>query len=176
MVRHPMERLLSAYRNKFESSKGSAEMFHKQYGRVIIKAFRPNATIESLVRGHDVTFLEFVQYLLNPTMSLSFNKKESWNEHWEPMNGICNPCTVSYDYIGHFENLVEESNMILDKINPGGGVAYPESKYITTADTRNQMNKYYEQLPFQLINEIRKIYDVDMHLFNYTTKDMLYLN
>lgn len=174
MVRHPFERLLSAYRNKFESNTTKSEWFHKKFGTEIIKALRPSASKESLQKGHDVTFLEFVQYLMNPEMSLEYNEKQSWNEHWESMNGLCSPCTIHYDYIGHFENLVEESNMILDKISPERGFNYPESKYIKTADTQKEMNKYYEQLPFHMIRKLRRIYDMDMHLFNYSVKDMLH--
>lgn len=174
IVRHPLERLLSAYRNKFEGNASTAEWFRQQIGRKIIKAFRPAATQESLEKGHDATFLEFVQYMLDPELSLVSNNNQSWNEHWEPMNGLCNPCTVHYDYIGRFENLVEESDSILKRINPAGGLSYPESKYIKVADTRKEMLKYYEQLPFQLIRRLAQIYAVDMQLFNYSTKGMVH--
>lgn len=173
IVRNPFERILSAYRNKFESPNARAEFFHKQIGCDIIKHYRVNATQESLANGDDVTFLEFVQYLMNPDLSMNYNQKRSWNEHWEPMHSLCNPCAVRYDFIGRFENLVEESNLILDEINPEGGLRYPESKYIPVANTKDKLQKYYNQLPFTLIQKIRTVYGPDMLLFNYSIKGLL---
>jgi len=89
-VRHPLERLLSAYRNKFNQNYSSSEYFRSRYGRQIIKQYRTNATEESLAKGHDVTFGEFVQYIIDPrTLS-----RASFNEHWRPMHDLCLPCSI----------------------------------------------------------------------------------
>ena len=73
-VRHPLERLLSAYRNKSYDNKPSErflnvsanEYFRLHYGTTITKEYRANPSNESLLRGHDVTFLEFFSYLIDP--------------------------------------------------------------------------------------------------------------
>jgi len=59
-VRHPLERLVSTYRDKFTKP---AYYYKRRFGTKIIKAVRgANATTEALQKGHDVKFREMVLY------------------------------------------------------------------------------------------------------------------
>ncbi|XP_044309754.1 carbohydrate sulfotransferase 14 isoform X2 [Varanus komodoensis] len=79
-VRDPMERLLSAYRNKF----GEIKEYQLKYGVEIVKRYRKNPGKST---GDDVTFSEFLQYLLDEEV-------ERMNEHWMPIYNLCQPCAV----------------------------------------------------------------------------------
>lgn len=173
IVRDPLERLLSAYRNKFESKTAPADYFHQEIGSKIIKAYRKHATDKEVKEGTSVTFPEFVRYVTESGFSLNWNKNQSLNEHWEPINGLCSPCTVQYDYIAQFDNLVEESNMILQRIN--SDIKYPagEDSIITQTGTRDKMNKYYDDIPLKHIRVLERIYGMDNLLFNYSTKEAI---
>lgn len=69
-VREPMERLLSTYRNKF----GEIKAYQEKYGAEIIRRYRKGHSKDTAVAGDDVTFSEFVRYLLD-------EDGERMNEH-----------------------------------------------------------------------------------------------
>lgn len=79
-----MERLVSAFRNKFEKNYNSSKYFKERFGVKILKKYR-NATDQNKA-GNGVTFPEFVQYILDDPNHL--------NEHWAPYTSLCLPCYV----------------------------------------------------------------------------------
>ena len=93
-VRHPYERLVSAYRNKFIDSY-NLTLFKKMYGRRIIKHFRRNPDAKSLRTGEGVSFAEFINYVLS-------SDAEFMDRHWKQYDLLCHPCLIYYDYLGAF--------------------------------------------------------------------------
>nr|XP_021525682.1 carbohydrate sulfotransferase 9 isoform X2 [Aotus nancymaae] len=75
-VRDPMERLVSAFRDKFEHPNS---YYHPVFGRAIIKKYRPNACEEALINGSGVKFKEFIHYLLDS------HRPVGMDIHWEKM-------------------------------------------------------------------------------------------
>ena len=106
-VRDPFERLVSAYLDKFVRT----NTFQKTIGRDIIKLYRPDATTEALNEGSDVTFQEFVRYILDERTRTI----RPFNEHWRPLHQLCYPCYIKYDFIGKFETLHEDAKYVLKR-------------------------------------------------------------
>lgn len=155
-VREPMERLLSAYRNKF----GEIESYQRKYGVEIIKRYRKGQAKDSLITGDDVTFAEFVRYLLDEDV-------ERMNEHWMPVYNLCQPCAVSYDFIGSYEHLESDSDFVLQRIGAPPSVHFPERQTWYKPVTMETLHYYLCSLPQKLLRELLPKYILDFSLFTY---------
>lgn len=161
-VRHPFERLLSAFRNKLEKPSHGSKYFRKRIGRDIIKHYRINATNHSLEYGNDVTFEEFAMYLTDHYVP-------AFNEHWKPISELCYPCLIRYDFIGKYETLQSDAEFLLKAINQSD-IKFPK---VRISNTTSQITKYYNTLPPQIIARLYNIFILDFKLFSYTTENIL---
>ena len=87
-VRHPLDRLRSAYYNKFVQIHFVSNKSY-QSG---IDAYRANKSDTS----KDMHFDEFVKFITN-------NNK--YNSHWNTYNSLCHPCAIKFDFIIHLETM-----------------------------------------------------------------------
>lgn len=192
LVRHPFERLLSAYRNKLEGGSPSARYFQSRVGRQIVRELRPGASNESLDQGNDVQFGEFVQYLLTP--ELSRINQTDYNEHWEVIAKLCNPCVMKYNVVGEFKNVIihglenQFSNTIIsfcagkyDTLLDDSALALylAGAKNLTfptghkPSSTRANLRHYFDPLPIGAIRRLYEIYEEDFRMFDYGMDDVL---
>lgn len=155
-VREPMARLLSAYRNKF----GEIESYQKKYGVEIVKRYRSAYVKDSNVAGDDVTFGEFVRYLLD-------EDSKRMNEHWMPMYNLCQPCAVSYDFIGSYEYLERDAEYVLQQIKAPPAVHFPERQSWYKPVTKETLHYYLCSVPQNLLRELLPKYILDFSLFSY---------
>ncbi|XP_074662834.1 carbohydrate sulfotransferase 11-like [Tubulanus polymorphus] len=140
-VRHPLERLLSAYLDKVKNPwlrKGIAKYFKRDYQ----KEYKPS-------------FKEFVEY------SIPKN-----NNHWNIYNNMCHPCEINYDFIGKYGGTIENDfELVQDhfKLDPKlkNTTVYPRTY------SSEKMKSYYKDIPQTLLNKIHKKYKDDFILFNY---------
>ncbi|XP_002740332.1 carbohydrate sulfotransferase 11-like [Saccoglossus kowalevskii] len=160
-VREPFHRILSAYRNKLESDDDI--IYRKRYGTTIIAKYRENPSSFSLRTGSDVTFLEFVKYLIDPDTSL-------WkmDMHWAPMFLLADVCNVNYDIIGKFEELQDDALYVLEKINATDLVKFPTYDTQATNSSRDYTYfYYYSTVPEELLSRLYDKYILDFKLFDY---------
>lgn len=93
VVRHPLERLLSAYKDKIVHAVPKSH--HMSLRRRIIKTYRKKW--KQNTEPPYPTFEEFVRYILR-------SKKIS-DMHWVSVTAFCTPCMFDFDYIAHMETL-----------------------------------------------------------------------
>ncbi|XP_013394955.1 carbohydrate sulfotransferase 11 isoform X2 [Lingula anatina] len=158
MVRHPMERVVSAYVDKLEDD-------HDPYllwlGKRILKKYRKNPSEDALKTGRSVTFQEFINYLLDETKT-KWGKKNI-DIHWRTYDNLCHPCSIDYDVIGKYETLETDSNNILDMI--GSQIRYPS--FNKSSKTATFMDKYYKQLSPGIVQKIWELYRRDAEIYGY---------
>uniref|UniRef100_A0A668A0M7 Carbohydrate sulfotransferase n=1 Tax=Myripristis murdjan TaxID=586833 RepID=A0A668A0M7_9TELE len=161
-VREPLERLVSAYRDKFENPNN---YYHSLFGKPIISKYRVNASKAALSTGNGVTFQEFVQYLLD------VHRPVGMDIHWEPANQLCNPCLLDYDFIGKFENMEEESNFLLRRTGAPRNLTLPNFKDRNPSAERTSMQitqKYFAQVSMWERQRMYDFYYMDYLMFNYS--------
>lgn len=170
-VREPLERMVSAYRDKFENPNN---YYHSLFGKPIISKYRANPSWAALKTGSGVTFKEFVQYLLD------VHRPVGMDIHWEQANQLCNPCLIDYDFIGKFENMEEESNFLLRWTGAPSNLTLPSFKDRNPNDKRTSMQitqKYFSQVSTLERQRVYDFYYMDYLMFNYSKpfKDLYWL-
>ncbi|XP_072236255.1 carbohydrate sulfotransferase 8-like [Leuresthes tenuis] len=161
-VREPLERVVSAYRDKFENPN---DYYHSLFGKPIISKYRVNPSGKALKTGSGVTFKEFVQYLLD------VHRPIGMDIHWEQVNQLCHPCLIDYDFIGKFENMEEESNFLLRLIGAPSSLRLPSFKDRNPSDKRTSMEiteKYFSQVSMLERQRVYDFYYMDYLMFNYS--------
>ncbi|XP_042338679.1 carbohydrate sulfotransferase 8-like, partial [Plectropomus leopardus] len=160
-VREPFERLVSAFRDKFESPNS---YYHPVFGRPIISRYRPNATRADLRSGAGVTFREFVQYLLD------VRRPVGMDIHWEPVSQLCSPCLLHYDFIGNFESLEEDANFLLRSVAAPANLTFPDFKDRNPRAERTSSRitqSYFSQLNASERQKAFDFYYMDYLMFGY---------
>ena len=192
VARHPLERLLSAYRTKFGKPTGVQTGFTRY---------------EPYIRRHgdgENSFSNFVEYLsdiynvskrcfshkishrkldpeaVDPKLKYDINKRldEKYNlrkgsryfeQHWAQYSTLCHPCHIDYDYIVKFETMRGDAAYVLSKLGPHDQCLedkYPEL-FNFAQKSSLVYDEYYSKLSSDQINRIKEIYSVDFELFGH---------
>lgn len=155
IVRHPLERLLSAYRDKIQFALPFT--LHQKLGTQIILKYRPGAAKGKPNNPRWPTFEEFVRYLID-----THNINRKFDMHWVQITKFCTPCMLRFDVIVNFDTLQEDQLYLirrskLDRIlkpewkNPGKG-----------KNTKDLVAGYYSQLT---ADQIRQLYHIYRYFF-----------
>ena len=148
-VREPLQRLLSAYKNKFIQ----IPKYTKDIRKVIVQALRPQDFDQ---KGRNfISFSEFIQY---------FSNNISRNQHWRQYEKLCHPCVINYDFIGHFETLEEDAPLLLKMAGIDDRASFPPIHKSTGSD---EVLKYYSQVPPEYITRLGELYRNDFQMFGY---------
>ncbi|CAG2246286.1 CHST11 [Mytilus edulis] len=108
-VRDPYSRLYSGYIDKLLYPNPH---YWNVYGTKIISKYRKNATIESMECGYDVTFAEFVEYVVDTYEY----KPRLLEDHFSPIHQHCRPCEIDYKIIGKMETFNDDVNYVFNKL------------------------------------------------------------
>lgn len=184
IVRHPLDRLLSAYRDKMLRVRGETDPYVKiQQG--IVEAYQdpngeePTTSILPSRRpsGENKTYSHptFSQFLLKVKDDLSiYWKKEGLSQvnlHWRPYWMTCGPCKVNYDVIAHVETLEADQEYIIQELGLQD-ILYNAHTHASNFDSYNDTSEaakhYFSKVPENLLKAIIKFYQPDFELFGYS--------
>ncbi|XP_077493079.1 carbohydrate sulfotransferase 11-like isoform X2 [Amblyomma americanum] len=155
IVRHPFERLVSAYLNKVRTTRPYVWGAKRMYKRGFVGS-GPNGTF---------TFAEFVENILKEPVT-------SWDPHWAPYTPRCQPCTMRYDIIGKVETIDADLQHLLPKIGLAGW-SFPRKNAKSRThehESKESSMRYFAELSRQQVLQLYAIYMYDFELFGYTLK------
>lgn len=175
IVRHPLQRLLSAYRDKFQNALPNT--FHQKLGTQIVRKYRkgPPKIIGTEKKTNPKnprwpSFPEFVEFLVD-----EYRKGNQFDMHWTPITEFCTPCQVPFDVIAKFETLEEDQNFLIHLANLQD-IIQPQKKNQAKGRTTTEVeDAYFSLLTKAQILMLYNIYRYDFTLFNYTLDGYLEL-
>jgi len=154
IVRHPFERLVSAYRDKFEFAKKYAYVY-SHYANKILNLGSPL----QVTKHKRPTFSEFVEYLLRIPV-------DKFNDHWVPYWLHCHVCDVEYDIIGKMETITEDMDFIAEESGlKAANVSLPWANRRSSGE--KVILDYFRGLTLAQVNGLYLIYKPDFEMFGY---------
>ncbi|XP_076058134.1 carbohydrate sulfotransferase 11-like [Oratosquilla oratoria] len=184
IVRHPFERLVSAFRDKLENVnigfEHGVEHFYTKYGRKIVAKYRKNGIRPlnaytsdqdnpSLIppKGIEPTFDEFVKYLVDTNLVYYAD------DHWMPYYLHCTPCSLQYDVIAKFETLDRDQKYIIQQKGLQN-LIHSSWKHMTKGHrTSTSALKYFATISRSDVLRLYEKYKVDFELFDYSIDEYL---
>ncbi|CAH2089509.1 unnamed protein product [Euphydryas editha] len=160
IVRHPLERLASAYNDKIVHA--WPKSFHDQMGRKIIKKFRKPGSKPVPTERYPV-FEEFVSFVLDEA-----KHRKQLDMHWTPYTAFCTPCKFNFDIILKFETLDEDQRFLIQMAHLQDIIKPEWRNSGKGANTLNNINHLYSRLTKAQLDGLNNLYKYDFQLFNYT--------
>ena len=175
-LRHPFERIVSAFHDKFISIKQVNLMrpFIDYYTRLKGKKKMPKMPramqIKWIEKNVDVSFKNFIDFVLYESNQQSQISGPSG--HWWPYTDMCKLCETRYDYIGKIETLKDDVRCILDQFPDYKSLHRMESRIKKKVNAKGHHSKdmtleYFSKLPRQKVIELYKMYEDDFAIGGY---------
>jgi len=160
-VREPLERLVSAYRDKLVK--------HRDYTMPIVRKYRPH-DYNASVKRYKVTFAEFVHYVLDARAA-----GRQLNRHWIPQNELCRVCELRWDFIGHHETLHQDADYVVSKLKSRivdvkqrgrvANITFPADR--GRRKSSEFLQQMYASVPAAHVRALHQLYDFDYTLFGF---------
>ena len=140
IVRSPMERLVSAYRNKLDSD--NTVSFFKDLQINIIRNYRKKRKYvkngKRLKTAMHPAFIEFIDYMVETPFG-------DMDDHFLPVTEVCQPCSIHYDFYANFKLLSYDIGSIFHLLD------IPQSYYLHSVEHPSQPT---EQLLFEYFSQL----------------------
>lgn len=194
IVRHPFERLVSAYRDKLAGY--TRNEHYLQMRKVIIKNYRRNKSDKSSIP----TFKESVDFVLDELKKMeSGSSNIIIDGHFMPYTRRCIPCAIDYDVIIKFETIEEDSQYLIEQCHldnklkvihenaaPTGArtdqgqknkskkVKAGKSLPDKSASSSAQSLKFYQDIDSAKLQQLYDHYLLDFEIFGYSAEEYLH--
>lgn len=171
IIRHPLQRLLSAYLNKINhpllpKNKKTAESmnYFQKLSHDIVKVARPSRYAQWMNDSHhtdqlQAQFSDFLLWLIEQDLAVV-------NEHFAPQFHNAQPCRVRYHFYGNFDHFHNDFSMILSKFQFDGSdiLQYlPPKQGLSTID---QLHSYWSDIPLALKHKVYEKFKIEFSFYH----------
>ena len=170
-IRHPFERLVSAFHDKFEVKKQGDIMVPFLRHEIIKNMFQElkKPKSQKLSSFFNLSFENFINFVLEEA---SYNVISEPSKHWWPYSDLCKLCKVKYDFIGSLESLKEDSLCMLSNFKEYELLQKMKDRLKMKINaegkhTREMTMEYFANLSKETISKLYELYKVDFVLGNY---------
>lgn len=160
IYRNPVERLLSAYRDKVERLplQGFSN-YHPERNWLELRIYKYKHPIKfqkwNKTGGKTpviISFPDFIDYWLD-------HGGVYIDEHFQPTFNLCRPCEVRYNYYGKFDTLVEDTHVLMKKVGRDGHIPG------RSGHTNQVALSYYNRLSTEQKKRIINFLAVDLEFY-----------
>ena len=194
MVRNPLERLVSAYRNKIEPPLGFCDHdrqidplvtnvndvrdmdLFQAHRRLILSKYDPHSLIDWARAGGtytlNVDFPTYVRWIIE-TSDLALN------EHFASILFNTAPCRVGYDLFLNFKNYGRDVRLLIHRLNTSTEYFVDRNDHSNPGtDTRSTLPHYYSQLSRGLKRRLfaRMTRELDFYYHLYPEEQLSHLD
>ncbi|XP_047487485.1 carbohydrate sulfotransferase 9-like [Penaeus chinensis] len=155
-TRHPLERLVSTYRDKFMDGNDPEE-------ERLIEYVKWTKRDEAFV-NNSITFPEFLDAVV---LDNEWNGRAGMYHYLRPSSTVCSPCVLSYDYIIRTETFSEDLNCIANKLQLEGIDPALRVNNKSGGSHSSKYREYYKGIPSEVLRGIYFIYEEDFFLFGF---------
>jgi hypothetical protein len=74
---------------------------------------------------NNISIEEFADYVIDLGWNVSTDLQLTMDSHWRPVNLLCRPCHVSYDYYSWAETAKEDADYLFQKFGFPPSVHFP---------------------------------------------------
>ncbi|TRY70004.1 hypothetical protein TCAL_07330 [Tigriopus californicus] len=168
IVRHPLERLVSAYRSKYEKV-FNAHTNEEEGGEITFQDF-----VDIILRG-PMEYAEFLEennlhgqsVAIDTGMIDGLGDSAAWDPYWKQC-GVCNPLNQPH-YILHLDHIKEDSKVFAELLgNRSGQLDWTETLWQPKSGIREIEEHYFSQISKNDIRDLFDKYRLDHELFGFS--------
>ena len=174
-VRHPLERLASAYVDKIGRIQSEPFSLYDEIRRSICRkyastyltpaeqqAYRENLHLRKQLNEPCArkipTFEHFLDYLTSDSVQNDV--------HWQPYSSLCQVCLLRYNFIGKYETLAADYSHLVSRLGLNPSEWFGNNPF-STGRTKESYQAMFAPLPARTICFLKEFYRDDLKNFHY---------
>ena len=167
VVRHPLERLVSAYRDKIShpllrKTERKGLQYFEKLKQTALSNCEPQLYqnwINEEVENASLNFTCFIIWLTK------YGGVRA-DDHFMTLVDNCQPCRMHYDFYGNFKSFVSEGRQILSKFTNDLSIFNNVGYYPKGNETQSLLSTYYSQLTPSLRKNLYDTINLDLEFYH----------